>query len=151
MFPLKSGIKVSIVTPGEISLTAFTVAAQIAAPPSFSSSRFTDVITACFTPINLMAFATRSGSSQSSSVGNPVCTAQKPQERVHTFPKIMNVAVPAPQHSPMFGQFPLSQIVCNLCSLTIFLTFKYSSPVGSFTLNQSGFLILVLTEFVDSD
>ena len=41
-------------------------------------------------------------------------TAQKPQLRVHILPKIIKVAVPAPQHSPIFGQLPLSQMVCNL-------------------------------------
>ena len=40
-------------------------------------------------------------------------TAQKPQLRVQTLPKIIKVAVPDPQHSPIFGQFPLSQMVCN--------------------------------------
>ncbi|MFT6971938.1 MAG: hypothetical protein ACJAXX_002513, partial [Roseivirga sp.] len=38
-------------------------------------------------------------------------TAQKEQLLVHTLPKIIKVAVPAPQHSPMLGQLPLSQIV----------------------------------------
>ena len=51
-------------------------------------------------------------------VSAAVATAQKEQERVQILPKIINVAVPAPQHSPMFGQFPLSQIVCNLCVST---------------------------------
>jgi hypothetical protein len=58
-----------------------------------------------------MASATRLGSSVSYSVGFPVATAQNVQLRVQMFPRIMKVAVPAPQHSPMFGQFPLSQIV----------------------------------------
>src|SRR3954463_3336174 len=85
-----------------------------------------------------MASATRCGSSQSIAPGRPVATAQKPQLRVQIFPSIINVAVPAPQHSPMFGQFPLSQIVCNLCSETILRTSAYSFPVGNFTLSQSG-------------
>ena len=38
-------------------------------------------------------------------------TAQKPQLRVQILPRIINVAVPAPQHSPIFGQLPLSQMV----------------------------------------
>lgn len=50
--------------------------------------------------------------------GRPVCTAQNPHERVQIFPRIMKVAVPSPQHSPIFGQLPLSQMVCNLCSST---------------------------------
>src|SRR4030095_14657541 len=87
-----------------------------------------------------MASATRCGSSQSKGSGRPVATAQKPQLRVHIFPRIINVAVPSPQHSPILGQFPLSQIVCNLCVSTKFLTCLYSSPVGNFTRSQDGFL-----------
>src|SRR5450432_3635303 len=87
-----------------------------------------------------MASATRCGSSQSIASGLPVATAQKPQLLVHVLPKIIKVAVPAPQHSPMLGQLPLSQIVCSLCSLTIFLTLRYSSPIGNLTRNQSGFV-----------
>ena len=82
-------------------------------PPSFKSSLSTDVITACFILINLIERATFSGSSHSTVSGLPVLTPQKPQERVHIFPKIINVAVPSPQHSPIFGQLPLVQIVFN--------------------------------------
>ena len=32
-------------------------------------------------------------------------------------PRILNVAVPRPQHSPMFGQRASSQIVCRLCAV----------------------------------
>ncbi len=71
-------------------------------------------------------------------MNRPVATAQNEQERVQMFPKIMKVAVPAPQHSPILGQFPLSQIVCNLCSSTKPRTCAYSFPIGSLTLNQSG-------------
>jgi hypothetical protein len=52
----------------------------------------------------------------------------------------MKVAVPSPQHSPMFGQLPLSQIVWSLWVSTSDLTLRYPSPMGSLTLNQSGFL-----------
>src|ERR1700760_4976322 len=85
-----------------------------------------------------MASATRCGSSQSTGSGRPVATAQNVQLRVQTLPRIIKVAVPAPQHSPMFGQLPLWQIVCSLYSSTIALTFAYSLPIGNFTLNQSG-------------
>jgi hypothetical protein len=61
----------------------------------------------------LAASATRLGSSRSSSVGLPVRTAQKPQERVQTLPRIMKVAVRLFQHSPMFGQRASSQTVCS--------------------------------------
>ena len=82
-------------------------------PPSFKSSLSTDVITACFILINLIERATFSGSSHSTVSGLPVLTPQKPHDRVHIFPKIINVAVPSPQHSPIFGQLPLVQIVFN--------------------------------------
>src|ERR1700681_517874 len=87
-----------------------------------------------------MAFATRCGSSQSTGSGLPVATAQKPQLRVQIFPRIIKVAVPAPQHSPIFGQLPLSQIVCSLCWSTRFLTCLKFSPIGSLTRSQFGFL-----------
>src|SRR5690606_30936409 len=83
------------------------------------------------------------GSSVSYSGGRPVATAQNEQDRVQTLPKIIKVAVPAPQHSPILGQLPLSQIVCNLCWSTNLLTFAYSFPTASFTLSQFGFLLLV--------
>src|SRR5690606_34579772 len=126
--PLKSGIKVSKVVPGLSLRMAFTVSAQICDPPSFKSSLSTEVITQCLTSISLTDLATRLGSSKSTANGLPVATAQKEQDLVQMFPKIMNVAVPAPQHSPIFGQFPLSQIVCSLCSSTKFLTCRYSFP-----------------------
>src|SRR5690242_5746598 len=107
-------------------------------PPSFNSSRSTEVITACFTFISMIASATRFGSCKSAGKGFPVATAQNPQLRVQIFPSIMKVAVPSPQHSPMLGQLPLSQIVCNLCVSTICLTCLYSSPIGSFTRSQFG-------------
>ena len=43
----------------------------------------------------------------------PTCTLQKPQRRVQTSPRIMKVAVPRSQHSPMFGQLASSQTVCR--------------------------------------
>ncbi len=39
--------------------------------------------------------------------------SQKPQVRVQTSPIIRKVAVPAPQHSPMFGHMASSQTVCR--------------------------------------
>ena len=61
----------------------------------------------------LTAWATRSGSSQSSREGWPCLISQKPHERVHMSPIIRNVAVPAPQHSPIFGHMASSQTVCS--------------------------------------
>jgi hypothetical protein len=60
----------------------------------------------------------------------------------------MKVAVPAPQHSPIFGQLPLAQIVWSLLTVTSSLTLRYSSPIGSFTFNQSGFFGFSVVETV---
>src|ERR1700761_3412744 len=114
--PLKSGNKVSNVVSGLSLRMALMVSAQIMEPPSFRSSRSTEVITQCFTCISLTELATRLGSSVSTANGLPVATAQNEQERVQILPNIMNVAVPAPQHSHILGQLPLSNIVCSLCS-----------------------------------
>src|SRR5688572_23960536 len=130
-----------MVIPGFNSRIFKIVCAQISDPPSFKSSLSTLVITVCFKFISFTDFATRKGSNGSASIGLPVATAQNPHERVQTFPNIIKVAVPALQHSPIFGQFPLEQMVCNLCSSTMFLTFLYSSPMGKLTRSQSGFLI----------
>ena len=66
------------------------------------------------------AFAGSSGSSQP--CGLPVSTEQKRQARVHTAPMSMMVAVPAFQHSPMFGHLASSHTVARRCSLTMSLT-----------------------------
>src|SRR6185437_6930668 len=137
--PRKSGIRVSNVVAGLSRRMAFMVSAQVMEPPSFRSSRSTDVITQCLTCISLTELATRLGSSISTAKGFPVATAQKEHERVQMLPRIIKVAVPSPQHSPIFGQLPLSQMVCNLCVSTKLRTCLYSSPIGNFTLSQFGF------------
>ena len=43
----------------------------------------------------------------------PCATPQYLHARVQTSPRIMNVAVPASQHSPMFGQPASSHTVCK--------------------------------------
>jgi hypothetical protein len=48
--------------------------------------------------------------------GLDLLLCQNPQARVQTSPRIMNVAVPWCQHSPMFGQRASSQTVCRPCS-----------------------------------
>src|ERR1700744_1016660 len=136
--PLKSGSNVSSVVSGLSLRMALTVSAQIIEPPSLRSSRSTEVITQCFTCISFTELATRLGSSRSTANGRPVATAQNEQERVQIFPNIIKVAVPAPQHSPILGQLPLSQIVCSLCVSTKPHTWAYSFPTGSLTLSQSG-------------
>ncbi len=87
------------------------VSATICAPPSARSSRATMVTTTCLRLMSFVASATRRGSSQSVIGGRPVSIAQKPQFRVQTLPRIMKVAVPSAQHSPMFGQRASSQTV----------------------------------------
>ena len=89
------------------------VSAKMPAPPSASSSRFTLVITTCSSSSDAHVSATRRGSSSSSSVGMPCAIAQYLHARVHTSPRIRNVAVPASQHSPMFGQPASSQTECS--------------------------------------
>jgi hypothetical protein len=88
-----------------------------------------------------MDFATFSGSSQSTESGLPVLTPQNPQDLVQIFPKIMKVAVPSPQHSPILGQLPEEQIVFNLYLSTSDLKFEYFFPTGNFTLIQFGFFL----------
>src|SRR5436190_4865711 len=55
------------------------------------------------------------GSSASGASGRPCATSQKGQRRVQMSPRIMNVAVPLPKHSPMFGHEASSHTVCRLC------------------------------------
>src|SRR6478752_8601398 len=140
--PWKSGIRVSKVVVGFILRMAFTVSIQMIEPPSFKSSRSTLVTTACLMFIILIERATFSGSSQSTVSGLPVFTPQNPQERVHVFPKIMNVAVPSPQHSPMFGQLPEVQIVFKLYLSTKPRSSVYFFPIGSFTFSHFGLATL---------
>src|SRR5690606_26207851 len=146
----KSGINVSKVVFGFILLTALTVSAQIILPISFRSSLSTLVKTACLIFIILIERATFSGSSQSTVSGLPVFTPQKPHERVQTFPKIINVAVPSPQHSPIFGQLPEVQIVFRLYLSTNPRSSVYFCPIGSFTLSHFGLATVVLLSMTDS-
>jgi len=55
------------------------------------------------------------------------------------FPKIINVAVPSPQHSHMLGQLPDEQIVFSLYLSTKDLSSVYFFPVGNFTRIHLGF------------
>jgi hypothetical protein len=58
-----------------------------------------------------MALPTLTGSSASGGFGVPCVTLQYPHDRVQVSPRIMKVAVPWFQHSPMFGQLASSQTV----------------------------------------
>ena len=55
------------------------------------------------------------------------------------FPKIIKVAVPSAQHSPILGQLPEVQMVLSLYLSTRLLSSVYFLPVGSLTLIHSGF------------
>ena len=136
--PTKSGMSTSTVVPGDCTRISRMVAAKSDAPPSGSSSRFTLVTTACPRAICATAAPTRAGSSRSTTPGRPVFTAQKPHERVQVSPRIMNVAVPAPQHSAMFGQWASSQTVWSDFDRMRRRRFSYSGPIGRRTLSQSG-------------
>src|SRR5450432_1612298 len=92
----------------------------------------------CFNPIVRTASPTRRGSSRSSVGGRPVAMWQNPQLRVQTSPRIINVAVPAAQHSPMLGHLALWQTVCRRFSLTRFSRLEYPSPAGIFILSHEG-------------
>src|SRR5262245_9715348 len=80
-----------------------------------------------------------SGSSASSQPrGLPVSTEQKRQARVHTAPINMMVAVPAFQHSPMFGHLASSQTVASRCSRTMPFTALKPAPAASGAVIQRG-------------
>ena len=59
-------------------------------------------------------------------------------------PRIMTVAVPRDQHSPMFGHWALLQTVCRSFLSTISRTALYSGLVGSLARSQSGFRMSIL-------
>jgi hypothetical protein len=102
--------------------------------------------------IILIERATFSGSSQSTVSGLPVFTPQKPQERVQIFPKIINVAVPSPQHSPIFGQLPEVQMVLSAYLSTKPRSSVYFWPMGSLTFSHFGLASVraVLGSMLDS-
>ncbi len=114
--PLKSGIRTSTDVAGRRRRSSVMAPAKISAPPLGRSSRSTLVITTNSSPICATASASRAGSSRSSAFGVPCATAQYAQLRVHTSPRIMNVAALCSQHSPMLGQWASSQTVCSLRS-----------------------------------
>src|SRR6266481_3549000 len=85
------------------------------------------------------ASATRKGSSSSGGpTGLPEGTAQNPQARVQMSPRIMKVAVPCSQHSPMLGQRALSQTVWRSSVRMMRFRSWYRSPPRNLTRNQSG-------------
>ena len=121
MRPRKSGVRISICVAGDSSRVFRMQSTKCAAPPSRRSSRSTLVMTTYFSCSAAMVLARLSGSSASSGSGRPWPTSQNGQRRVHLSPMIMNVAVPLPKHSPMFGHEASSHTVCSLCSRRICL------------------------------
>ena len=95
------------------------------------------VMTACFSLSCATASATRRGSSGSTASGLPWLTAQKRQLRVQVLPRIINVAVRARQHSPMFGQCALWQTVWRFADSTSRFSSRYSAPSGALALNPT--------------
>jgi hypothetical protein len=78
-----------------------------------------------------------SGSSQSTVSGLPVFYTTKPQERVQVFPKIIKVAVPSPQHSPILGQLLMRKSYSNYIYQLSYEAQCF--PIGNFTFNHFGF------------
>src|SRR5829696_1972541 len=105
-------------------------------------------MTAWRSPIFATERATRAGSSGSFHVGVPVMTWQKPQRRVQVSPRIMNVAVPRSQHSPMFGQAASWHTVLRLFSLMVWFSSRYFGEPGAGTLYQAGLRSRYATVFV---
>ncbi len=116
--------------PGHRARSSRIVAANAEAPPSGRSSRATLVTTTCSRSMCAIASATRRGSSSSNQVGRPVLTAQKPQARVHTSPRIMTVAVRWSQHSPRLGHMASSQTVLRFSPASVRRRSWYVSPDG---------------------
>jgi hypothetical protein len=74
--------------------------------------------------------------------GSPLKTAQNPQLRVQTFPKIINVAVGFEKHSKILGHLADSQTVCKF----LFLNSRFTSWLLRFLklfLSQGGNRLLL--------
>src|SRR5436189_3852732 len=84
------------------------------------------------------ARASLSGSSGSSAIGAPCVTLQYPHARVQTSPRIMNVAVPWCQHSPMFGQRASWQTVFSPRPDISDCSSRYFGEPGARTFSQDG-------------
>ena len=124
---------------GERSRTASIHAAKCAAPPSRRSSRSTLVITTCFNASSATVCARCPGSSASGGSGRPCATSQNGQRRVQRSPRIMNVAVPLPKHSPIFGHEASSHTVCSRCSRSTRFMSRNRGACDNRTRIQSGF------------
>src|SRR5699024_11159756 len=77
-----------------------------------------------------------------------VRTPQNPHERVQMFPKIIKVAVPSVQHSPMFGHEPEVQIVCKSYLSTKHRNLVYFLSTVCLTRHQCCFVFVFLLVLV---
>ena len=136
----KSGINTSTLHSGRRSRIFKMHWAKMNAPPSGRSSRFTEVITHYRSPIRSTVLASRCGSSRSRPRGLPEVTAQYRQARVQMSPKIINVAVPRSQQSPILGQWASSHTVCSSLLRSKLPSLIEPGPPGILTLNQGGSL-----------
>ena len=107
---------------GDCCRTARMQSTKWPAPPSRRSSRSTLVITTWARRRRATVSARFRGSCGSGAAGRPCATSQNGQRRVHRSPSTMNVAVPLPKHSPMFGHEASSHTVCRPCSRSVCLT-----------------------------
>ena len=117
--------------------------AKCCAPPSFKSSRSTEVITTYFKFRFFTVSAKCSGSLISKALGRPCETSQNGQRRVQISPIIMNVAVPLPKHCGKLGQAASSQTVCSFCCLNKSLMIWTSSGRLILVRIHSGFFGIV--------
>ena len=74
--------------------------------------------------------------------GLPVLTLQNPQARVHVSPRIIMVATPRSQHSPMLGHEPPLRKRCGVCGRGRWTgSSRKPWPAGSLALSHSGFCV----------
>ena len=94
-------------------------------------------MTQCLRPSFCAARATFVGSFGSRAAGLPFWQPQKAQSRVHTSPRIINVAVSREKHSAMFGHRASSQTVCRLRLRSSFLVL-WTCGVNLFSARSQG-------------
>ena len=101
---------------------------KINEPPSYNSSRFTEVITACFKFIT--SLLRQHGTVHLHQVLSVNLFSHcKIRNCAHTSPKIINVEAPLFQHSPIFGRFFYTNGI-ELCSRIILNNCEYPSQLA---------------------
>ncbi len=139
-FTFKSGIRISTVQSGTSSLHSRTTSLKISAPPSFSSSLLTEVITACLNFNSFIdssnaswfvqiEFRWQSGFNIAKTAGSRTHIAEDHKGCCPVIPAFCNV-----------GQLASSQTVLSFCLRIRFRTSLKLSPTGNFIFNQSGLL-----------